>query len=211
MVFWGELPGPQCGGIKGPGWLLGVSEFEVTWAETSDLGGERRNIILIVLKALVSPGRVCGSTRPKMKARSEIPFAAVQQLVTQSLLGRFRKQIHQTGKMCVLDSKTSHVSERSSNKEVLDEHQVFPGGAVDGNPPADAGDKGSIPGPGRFHMLWSSWACVPQLLSLGCATRETTEGQARALKGRVAPTPCNKIKPARSSEDPARPKINQSI
>ena len=42
---------------------------------------------------------------------------------------------------------------RSSNKEVLDEHQVFPGGAVDGNPPADAGDKGSIPGPGRFHML----------------------------------------------------------
>ena len=32
----------------------------------------------------------------------------------------------------------------------------FPGGTVDKNPPADAGDTGSIPGPGRFHMLQSS-------------------------------------------------------
>ena len=29
----------------------------------------------------------------------------------------------------------------------------FPGGIVDGNPPANAEDTGSIPGPGRFHML----------------------------------------------------------
>ena len=28
----------------------------------------------------------------------------------------------------------------------------FPGGAVVKNPPANAGDMGSIPGPGRFHM-----------------------------------------------------------
>ena len=28
----------------------------------------------------------------------------------------------------------------------------FPGGAVVGNPPANAGDTGSIPGPGRSHM-----------------------------------------------------------
>ena len=28
----------------------------------------------------------------------------------------------------------------------------FPGGAVDKNLPADAGDTGSIPGPGRSHM-----------------------------------------------------------
>ena len=139
--------------------MLGVSEFEMTWAETSDLGGERGNIILIVPKALVSPGRVCESTQPKMKAWSEIPFAAVQQLATQCLLGCFRKQVHQTGKMCALDSKTSHVLERESNKG------DFHGGAVDRNPPANAGDKGSIPGPGRFHMLWSSWACAPQLLS----------------------------------------------
>ena len=33
------------------------------------------------------------------------------------------------------------------------------------NPPANAGDVGSIPDPGRSHMLWSNKARVPQLLS----------------------------------------------
>ena len=32
----------------------------------------------------------------------------------------------------------------------------FPGGTVVKNPPANAGDMGSIPGPGRSHMLWSN-------------------------------------------------------
>ena len=32
----------------------------------------------------------------------------------------------------------------------------FPGGAVVKNPPANAGDVGSSPGPGRSHMLWSN-------------------------------------------------------
>ena len=32
--------------------------------------------------------------------------------------------------------------------------------------PANAGDTGSSPGLGRFHMPWSNWACEPQLLSL---------------------------------------------
>ena len=32
----------------------------------------------------------------------------------------------------------------------------FPGGSVVKNPPADAGDMGSIPGPGRSYMLQSS-------------------------------------------------------
>ena len=32
----------------------------------------------------------------------------------------------------------------------------FPGGAVVESPPADAGDTGSSPGPGRSHMPWSS-------------------------------------------------------
>ena len=40
----------------------------------------------------------------------------------------------------------------------------FPGGAVVGNPPANAGDAGSIPGLGRSHMTWSGWAREPQLL-----------------------------------------------
>ena len=42
----------------------------------------------------------------------------------------------------------------------------FPGGAVVMNPPANAGDTGSSPGPGRSHMPQSNWARAPQLLSL---------------------------------------------
>ena len=32
----------------------------------------------------------------------------------------------------------------------------FPGGTVVKNPPANAGDTGSIPGPGGSHMPWSN-------------------------------------------------------
>ena len=32
----------------------------------------------------------------------------------------------------------------------------FPGGAVVKNPPANAGDMGLIPGPGRPHLPWSN-------------------------------------------------------
>ena len=42
----------------------------------------------------------------------------------------------------------------------------FPGGVVVENPPANAGDKGSTPGPGRSHMPWSNEARAPQLRSL---------------------------------------------
>ena len=34
--------------------------------------------------------------------------------------------------------------------------QDFPAGAVVKNPPANAEDTGSSPGPGRSHMLWSN-------------------------------------------------------
>ena len=47
----------------------------------------------------------------------------------------------------------------------------FPGGAVVKNPPANAGDTGSIPGPGRPHMPRSNKALAPQLLSLGSRAR----------------------------------------
>ena len=42
----------------------------------------------------------------------------------------------------------------------------FPGGAVVGSLPANAGDTGSSPGLGGSHMPRSNWARVPQLLSL---------------------------------------------
>ena len=32
----------------------------------------------------------------------------------------------------------------------------FPGGTVVKNPPANAGETGPSPGPGRSHMLWSN-------------------------------------------------------
>ena len=35
------------------------------------------------------------------------------------------------------------------------QERAFPGGAVVKNPPANAGDTGTIPGPGRTHMPWS--------------------------------------------------------
>ena len=43
--------------------------------------------------------------------------------------------------------------------------QDFPGGTMDGSSPANAGDTGSIPGPGRVHMPRSNEAHEPQLLS----------------------------------------------
>ena len=56
----------------------------------------------------------------------------------------------------------------------------FPGGAVVKNPPANAGDKGSSPGPGSSHMPQSNEARVPQLLSL----------HSRALKPQLLKPAC---------------------
>ena len=38
----------------------------------------------------------------------------------------------------------------------INDIEDFPGGAVVKNPPANAGDKSSSPGPGRCHMLQSN-------------------------------------------------------
>ena len=43
---------------------------------------------------------------------------------------------------------------------------VFPGSSVVKNPPANTGDTGSVPSPGRSHVLQSPSAHVAQLLSL---------------------------------------------
>ena len=39
----------------------------------------------------------------------------------------------------------------------------FPGGPVVENPPAKAGETGSIPGLGRSHIPWGGLAPAPQL------------------------------------------------
>ena len=65
----------------------------------------------------------------------------------------------------------------------------FPGGAVVGSLPANAGDTGSSPGLGRSHMPRSNYAREPQLLSLRVwslcsATREaaTVRGPRTVMK-----------------------------
>ena len=64
----------------------------------------------------------------------------------------------------------------------------FPRGTVVKNPPANAGDMGSSPGPGRSHMPQSNWALTSQLLSLCSRAHEP-----QLLKpARLEPTLCNK-------------------
>ena len=58
------------------------------------------------------------------------------------------------------------------NKQTKKNNRDFPGGSVVGNPPANAGDTGSSPGPGGSHMPRSDWARVPRLLSLRSGARE---------------------------------------
>ena len=102
------------------------------------------------------------------------------------------------------------------------------------NPPANAEDTGSSPGPGRSHMPQSNYARAAQLLRQGSRARKsqllslhaaTTEAcaprarapqqekplqwEARAPQWRVAPARRNQRKPARSNEDPMQPNINK--
>ena len=56
--------------------------------------------------------------------------------------------------------------QRTTCLTVSEVRQYFPNGRVDKTPPANAGDTGSIPGPGRFHTPHSYWARVLQLLKL---------------------------------------------
>ena len=98
----------------------------------------------------------------------------------------------------------------------------LPGGAVDKNSPASVGDTGSIPGPGRFHMLQSNEAHGPQRLSLssracGLPTTEpvccnswspwTLEPVLRKRSHRTEkPTHCNEEQPllAATRESPGK-------
>ena len=59
----------------------------------------------------------------------------------------------------------------------------FPGGAVVGNPPANAGDTGSSPGLGGSHMPRSGWAREPQLLSLRVWSLCSATGEAATVRG----------------------------
>ena len=59
----------------------------------------------------------------------------------------------------------------------------FPGGAVVGNLPANAGNTGSSPGLGRCHVPRSGWAREPQLLSLRVWSLCSATGEAAMVRG----------------------------
>ena len=102
----------------------------------------------------------------------------------------------------------------------------FPGGAVDRNPPANAGDMRLIPDLGRLHMPWSSQAPVPKLERL-CSRAYEPEllnpphlGPVLCNRGshhNEKPVHCDKEQPRSlqleksscSSEDPVQLNINK--
>ena len=67
----------------------------------------------------------------------------------------------------------------------------FPSGAVVKNPPANAGDTGLSPGPGRSHMLRSNEARAPQLLSLCSRAREPRARAPQRSHCNEKPVHCN--------------------
>ena len=78
----------------------------------------------------------------------------------------------------------------------IKEFRTSPSGPVVKNPPANAGDMGSIPGPGRFHMPWGSKART-QLLSL-CSQAHKSQALSSLSSTRESPhtatkTQCRQI------------------
>ena len=59
----------------------------------------------------------------------------------------------------------------------------FPGGAVVESLPANAGNMGSCPGPGRSHMPQSGWAREPWPLSLRVWSLCSSMGEATTVRG----------------------------
>ena len=56
----------------------------------------------------------------------------------------------------VLRHKDYFALKAIENKQIQEKIWGFPDGSVVKNLPANAGDMGSIPGPGRSHMPWSN-------------------------------------------------------
>ena len=90
----------------------------------------------------------------------------------------------------------SPVKPMNNSQELKIESGDFPSGAVVKNPPANAGDTGSRPGPGRSHMPRSDYVPEPQLLSLRSRAHapqqeKPLQWEACAPQRRVAPALSN--------------------
>ena len=88
----------------------------------------------------------------------------------------------------------------------------FPGGAVVKNLPANAGDVGSSPGPGRSHMLRSNEAHAPQLLSLHSRAHEPQLWKPACLEPMLRNKKSHRNeKPAHGNEDsPRSPQLEKA-
>ena len=91
----------------------------------------------------------------------------------------------------------------------------LPCGSVVKNPPANAGDTGSIPGPGRFHMPWSNkqslCATTTEPVLQSPSTREATMMRNFRTARKSSLHSLQLEKSLRSSEDPAQPKRNRYL
>ena len=89
---------------------------------------------------------------------------------------------------------------------VIQSHRqgYFPGGSAAKNPPANAGDRGSVPDQGRSHMQGSNQAVCRSYLST--ATEPTSPRARSANKSShrdERPERCSSSSPARHSEGKA--------
>ena len=67
-----------------------------------------------------------------------------------------RSHMHAATKIPLLQLRVHMLQLRSLHAATNTQCRGFPCGTVVKNPPANAGDMGSSPGPGRSHMPWSN-------------------------------------------------------
>ena len=137
--------------------------------------------------------RIMGSRRASFSICSTWAQLWLTGLVAPQHVGsswtRARTYVPCIGRQILNHCATREVPCPSLFVPLLKAFQGFPGGAVVGNLPANAGDTGSSPGLGRSHVPRSNWAREPQLLglrvwSLCSATREAVmvRGPRTAMK-----------------------------
>ena len=87
------------------------------------------------------------------------------------------------GSLCQIAFQRGHTYLHSHQWRLIVPVSGFPGGAVVGSLPANAGDAGSSPGLGGSHMPRSGWAREPQLLSLRIWSLCSATGEAAIVRG----------------------------
>ncbi len=104
----------------------------------------------------------------------------------QDLGKRTEAKIKKTQEMLNKDLeelKNKQTEMNNTITEMKNTLEGFPGGAVVESPPADAGDTGSCPSPGRSHVPWSGWAHEPWPLSLRIWSLFSTTGEVTTVRG----------------------------